>query len=68
MRLVLALPPGLFDPHLQLEAEPVDGPLCWPPDHPVDIHAQIGQTIEAIDRLSAQLQSADETYQANARH
>jgi hypothetical protein len=68
MHLNLSLPQGLFDPHLQLEAEPVDGPLCWPADPPVDIHAQIGQTIEAIDRFSAQLQPADGASQANARH
>jgi len=68
MHLVLPLPLGLFDPHLQLEAEQADASLRWPPDHPVDIHAQIGQTIEAIDRLSAQLQSADGARQPSARH
>jgi hypothetical protein len=68
MHLNLSFPLGLFDPHLQLEAEPVDGPLCWPADQPVNIHAQIDQTIEAIDRLRAHLQLADEASQANARH
>lgn len=48
---------GLFDPHLQLEAEPREyrarpGRTCLGTP---DIHTEIVQTVAAIDRLAGQL-------------
>jgi hypothetical protein len=56
MRFKHALTSGLFDPLLQLEAEParVTAP-GWPCQGVVNIHGEIIQTIAAIDLLSQQL-------------
>jgi hypothetical protein len=68
MHLLLPLPLGLFDPHLQLEAEQVDAALRWPSRRAVGIHAQISQAITAIDQLSVQLQRAELERKATTRH
>jgi hypothetical protein len=53
MNLLQPISLGLFDPHLQLEAEAFEGDECRADN---SLHAEIMQTIAAIDRLTAQLQ------------
>lgn len=56
---LLPLTHDLFDPQLQLEAEPLStGASPWLCLGVPSIHHDISQTIAAIDRLSTQLQQA----------
>ncbi|PJE44932.1 MAG: hypothetical protein CUR33_02385 [Pseudomonas sp.] len=56
---LLPLTHDLFDPQLQLEAEPLSADASpWPCLGVPSIHHDISQTIAAIDRLSTQLQQA----------
>ncbi|PTS83370.1 hypothetical protein DBR00_12670 [Pseudomonas sp. HMWF032] len=56
---LLPLTHDLFDPQLQLEAEPLSADASpWPCLGVPSIHRDISQTIAAIDRLSKQLRQA----------
>jgi hypothetical protein len=68
MSFNIPLTSGLFDPQLQLEAEPafVAAP-GWPCLDVVDIHGEISQTIAAIDLLSQQLHITERRRESSLR-
>jgi hypothetical protein len=68
MSFNIPLTSGLFDPQLQLEAEPafVAAPW-WPCLGVVDIHGEISQTIAAIDLLNQQLHITERRRESSLR-